>query len=52
MKTQRSIQLFIYCSGDESSMKCVRPALNMGASEEEKGGLIRFLVAEGAANRH
>ena len=49
MKTHRSTQLFRYCSGDERSVKCVRPALEMEESKEEKRSVIRFLVAEGAA---
>ena len=32
----------------EHSVKCVRPALKMEASKEEKRGVVRFLVAEGA----
>ena len=46
MKTHRSIQLFLYFSGGEFSVKCVRPALEMEAS-----GVVRFLVAEGAKTR-
>ena len=30
---------------------CVRPALEMEASKEEQGGVVRFLVAEGAGTR-
>ena len=52
MKTLRSTQLFLYCSGGERSVKCVRPVLEMEASEEEQRGVVRFLVAEGAATRH
>ena len=52
MKTQRSTQLFLYCSGGERSVKCDHPALEMGASKEEQRGVIRFLVAECAATRH
>ena len=52
MKTRRSTQLFPYCSGGEHSAKCVRPALEMVASKEEQRGVVRFLVAEGAATRH
>ena len=52
MKTHRSTQLFIYCSGGERSVKCVRSALEMEASKEEQRGVVRFLVVEGAATRH
>ena len=47
----RSTQLFLYYSGSECPVKCVRPALEMEASEEEQGGVVRFLVAEDAATR-
>ena len=43
MKTLWSTQLFLYCSGGERSEKCVRPALEMEASEEEQRGVVRFL---------
>ena len=52
MKTHSSTYLFLYCSGGERSVKCVRPALEMEAEKEEQNGVIRFLVAEGAATRH
>ena len=52
MKTQRSTQLFLYCSGGECSVKCVRPALEMEASEEEQRGVVSFLMAEDATTRH
>ena len=52
MKTHRSTQLFLYCSGGERSVKCVRPALEMETSKEEQRGVVRFLVAEGAATSH
>ena len=52
MKTHRSTQLFVYCSGGERSVKCVRPALEMEASKEEQRGVVRFLVTEGASTRH
>ena len=52
MKTRRSAQLFVNCSGGERTVKCVRPALEMEASKEEQRGVVRFLVAEGAATRH
>ena len=45
-------QFFLYCSGGERSVKCVRPALEMEASKEEQRSEVRFLVAEGAATRH
>ena len=51
MKTHRSAQLFLYCSGSERSVKCVRPALKMEASKEEQRGIVRFLVTEGAGTR-
>ena len=52
MKTHRSTHLFLYCSGGERSVKCVRPALKMEPSKEEPRGVVRFLVTEGAATRH
>ena len=52
MKTQRSTQLFLYCSGGERNVKCVRPAMEMDANKDEQRGVVRFLVAEGAAARH
>ena len=52
MKTHRSSQLFLYCSGDERSVKCVLPALEMEASKEEQRGVVRFLVAESTGTRH
>ena len=42
MKTHRSTQLFIYCCGGESSVKCVCPALEMEASKEEQRGVVHF----------
>ena len=51
MKTHRSIQLFLYCSGGDSSVKCVRPALEMEANKEEQRSVVRFLVAESAGTR-
>ena len=51
MKTHRSIQLFLYCSGGESSMKCVRPALEMEINKEVQRDMVRFLVVEGAGTR-
>ena len=42
MKTHRSTQLFLYFSGDERSVKYIRPALEM---EAEQRGVARFLVA-------
>ena len=48
MKTHRSTQLFLYRSGGEHSVKCVRPALEMEASKEERRGVVCFLVAEDA----
>ena len=52
MGTHRWTQLFLYCFGGERSVKCVRPALEMEASEEEQRGVVRFLLAEGTAMRH
>ena len=52
MKTHRSTQLFLYCSGGKRSVKCVLPALEMESSKEEQRGVVRFLVAKGAAMRH
>ena len=52
MKTHRSTQLFLYCSGGECSVKCVRPALEMETSKEEQRCVVGFFVAEGAATRH
>ena len=47
----RSTQLFLHCSGGESSPKCVCPALKMEASIEGQRGVLRFLVAESAGTR-
>ena len=52
MKTHRSTQLFLYCSGGERTVKCVHSALEMEANKEEQRGVVRFLVAEGAATRY
>ena len=52
VKTNRSTKLVLYCSGGEPSVKCVRPTLEMEASKEEQRGVVRFMVAEGAATRH
>ena len=52
MKTHRSTQLFLYCSGGERNVKRVRPALKMEASKEEQSCVVRFLVAQGAAASH
>ena len=52
MKTHRFTQLFLYCSGGERSVKCVRTVLEMDASKEEQRGVVPFLVEEGAATRH
>ena len=49
MRTHRYIQWFLFCSGGERSVKCVRPALEKVASKEEQSGVVHFLVAEGAA---
>ena len=51
MKTHRSTQLFLYCSGGEHSVKCVCPALEMEAVKEKQGGVVCFFVAEGAGTR-
>ena len=50
-KTHTSTQLFLYCSGGERSVKCVRPALEMEASKEVQRGVVRLLVAEGAGTQ-
>ena len=52
MKTHRSTHLFLYCSGGERSVKCVRTALGMETSKEEQRGVVRFLVAEGVVTGH
>ena len=52
MKTHRSTQLFLYCSGGERSVNCVRPALEIEANKEQQRAVVLFLVAEGAATRH
>ena len=52
MKTHIPTQSFLYSSGGERSVKCVRPALEMEASKEEQRGVVLFLVAEGAVTRH
>ena len=52
MKIHSSTKLFLCCSGGERSVKCVRPVLEMEASKEEQRGVVRSLVAEGAAARH
>ena len=52
MKTYKSTQLFLYCSGGERSVNCVRPVLEIEASKEEQIGAVHFLVAESAATRH
>ena len=45
-------QLILYCSEGERSVKCIRPALEISASKEEQRGVVRCLVAEGAATHH
>ena len=52
MKKHRSAQLFLYYSGGKRTVKYVRSALEMQASEEERRDVVRFLVAEGAATRN
>ena len=52
MKMHRFTQLFLYCSGGERSVKCVRPASEMVTGKEEQSDVVRFLVAESAATRH
>ena len=52
MKTHRSTQLFLYCSGGERCIKCTRPELEMEAKKEEQRVVVRFLVAEDAATHH
>ena len=51
-KTHRSTQLFLYCSGGERRVKCVRTAMEIKASKEEQRGVVSFFVAEGAAACH
>ena len=46
MKTQMFTQMFLYWSGGEHSVKCVRAALEMEARKEVQRGVIRFLMAE------
>ena len=45
LKTHSYTQLFLYCSGGESSVKFIRSALEIGAIKEEQRGVVRFLVA-------
>ena len=52
MKTHRSTQMFLYCSGGERSVKCVRPELKMEARKEEQRGIVRSLPAEGTTTRN
>ena len=52
MKTHRSRHLFFYCSGGESSVKCVRTALVIEKGKEDQRGVVRFLVVEDAVTRH
>ena len=52
MITLKSAQLFLYCSEDERSVKCVCLAFEMEEITEEQKGVVCFLVAEGAATRH
>ena len=52
METHRSTQLFLYCSGGERSVKYVYIALEMETSKGKQSGVVRFLVAEGAATRY
>ena len=47
MKTYRFTKLFLYCSGGEHSVMCVRPSFQMEISKEEQRGVVRFLLAEG-----
>ena len=51
VKTHRHSQLFLYCSGGERSVKCVRPALEMESSKDEQRGVGRFLMGEGTGTR-
>ena len=44
METLRSTQLFLYCSGGERRVKCVRPALEMEASKEEQRDVVFWLM--------
>ena len=49
MKTHRSRELFLYCSGGERSVKCVCPALKIEANKEEQRDVVRSSVDKGAA---
>ena len=51
MEMHRCTQLFLYCSGGERSLMCVRTAMKMEASEDEQRGLVRFFMVEGAGTR-
>ena len=51
MKTYRPTQLFLYCSGGDHSVKCVRPVLEMEPSKEEQRGVVHFLLAQGIGTR-
>ena len=52
VKTIRPTQLFLYGSGGERRIKCVRPVLEMEARKQEQRGVVLFLVAESAGTRH
>ena len=43
--------MFLYCSGGERRVKCVRLELEMETSKEEQSSVVHFLVAEGAGTR-
>ena len=51
MKTHRSTQMFLYCSGGERSVKCVCTSLEIEASKEGERCVLRFLVAESIGMR-
>ena len=52
IENAKVLKLFLYCSGGERSVKYVSPVLKMEVSKEVQRGVVRFLVAEGAAMRH
>ena len=51
MRTHRSTQSILYCSGADRSVKCVRQALEVETSKEEQRVVVRFLVADDAGTR-
>ena len=43
--------VFLFCSGGQRRVKCIRPELEMELSKKEERGVVRFLVGEGAGTR-